>query len=376
MSRSISPPSKRRRTSVDYDRPTKEPSSATLDSPPPDVMRIFSWNINGIAPFLQKPITSFFHSSRTSQAKRIKEVIPPASLRGFLHRHHWPAVLFLQEVKIASTDTKTQNAVRSAVNAALPIESTTSGKGPAYEVHLVLPTDRHNARGLGGNGKVYGVCSIIRSDLFLRYGARFRTVDWDQEGRVSIVELQAAASKLALFNIYAVNGTDNPYRDPATGAVRGTRHDRKLAFHRRLMEECLRLEDEGWGVLVAGDMNVAPSLLDGYPRLRTTPHQHVINRADFNSRFLGIKNGSGGSMSWDGVDVWRQIHETERRYTYFPRSREWGTSCDRVDYVIAGRSIWEAGFITGSGILDSEAERGPSDHVPVWVDVMFRSSDS
>lgn len=377
MSRDISPPAKRRRVSV-----TESPPARQIFAPPTSpqaphqanqgTMRIFSWNINGTAPFLQKSITNFFQVSQLPSAKCGQDIIPPASLRGFLQRHSWPAILFLQEVKVAVADTKTQNAVRMAVNARLPSESTQEKQGPRYEAHFTLPNDAHNARGLRGNGKVYGVCSIIRSDILSACKGSVRTVEWDREGRVSIVELRFPTTKIALFNIYAVNGTDNPYRDPWTGVIRGTRHDRKLVFHRLLKEECVQLEEEGWDVLLAGDMNVAPSTLDGFPRLRTFPQQHVLNRADFKAKFLGEKNAKEDKV-FDGVDVWREMHGHERRYTYFPRGRTWGSSCDRVDYVVIGRKTWGEGVVKGSGILDSEAERGPSDHVPIWVDISMET---
>ncbi|KAL1596618.1 hypothetical protein SLS60_009266 [Paraconiothyrium brasiliense] len=363
MSREISPPpSKRQKMS-----PT-EPTFVNLTTPSPlaapdaDTMRIFSWNVNGIAPFLQRPITNFF-SSKKSHVK-----LQPASLRECLKRHQWPAILFLQEVKIATRDVKTQDAVRSAVNARLSPGSSKSERGPRYEAYFTLPLDKHNARGLGGRGKVYGVCSIIREDLTTKYQTKVRTVEWDKEGRISVVELKNGSTRVALFNVYAVNGTDNPYRDPATGAIRGTRHDRKLAFHRLLMEECLSLEEDGWEVLLAGDMNVAPARIDGHPRLRTFPQQHVLNRADFNFRFLGGKKQREEKV-FDGVDVWRRMNEYEKRYTWFSRNQEWGTSCDRVDYIIVGRKMWDKALVRAAGILDSEAERGPSDHVPIWVDI-------
>lgn len=326
-------------------------------------IRIFSWNVNGIAPFLQKSIRSFFPAS---QPQLEEDNVPPASLRGFLQRHKWPSILFLQEVKIASKDTKTQDLVKAAVNAKRLSE--TDNSGPTYETHFTLPNDPHNARGLRGSGKLYGVCSILRTDLHKTYHVTIRTVSWDNEGRISIVQLTGKSTKLAIFNIYAVNGTSNPYRDPNTGAVTGTRHDRKLQFHRHLLQECRDLEAEGWNVLLAGDMNVAPDARDGYPKLRTFPKQHAINRADFRDRLLA---GEG----LNGVDVWREMHGDERRFTYYPRGREWGTSCDRVDYVVAGRSTWEKGVVEASGILNSEGERGPSDHCPVWVDVGLEGKD-
>jgi exonuclease III len=375
MDRKISPPpSKRRKTSTQ-----KATTNRTVRQPPPptnsDTMRLFSWNINGIAPFLQKPITSFFAPSNPPSSNKSKPTvtIPPASLRGFLYRHDWPAVLFLQEVKIGASDEKTQDAVRKAVSTRVPEEDLGVKRGPMYQAHFTLPNDPYNARGLRGSGKVYGVCSIVRADLFSNYKANVRTVDWDKEGRVSIVELTSLSSKFALFNIYAVNGTDNPYRDPSKGTIRGTRHDRKLAFHRQLMGECLALERDHWNVVLAGDMNVAPTLLDGYPRLRDFPHQHVINRADFNAKFLGVER-EPEEEGFQGVDVWREKHTDERRYTYYSRGREWGSNCDRVDYAIVGRKMWDEELVAGAGILDTEAERGPSDHVPIWVDIKLGES--
>ena len=127
---------------------------------------------------------------------------------------------------------------------------------------------------------------------------------------------------------------------------------------------------------MAGDFNIAPARVDGRPNLRTFPHQHVLNRADFLSKFLGQEKqdveksrGKEGQQNWQGVDVWRAMNPDTRRFTYFPRSRDWGSSCDRVDYVIAGKRLWDTGRVTGAGILDSEAERGTSDHVPIWAGI-------
>lgn len=279
-------------------------------------------------------------------------------------------MIFLQEIKIASSDSKTQEAVRIAVNTHNTAEKASLDKrGPTYDVFFTLPNDPHNARGLRGNGKVYGVCSIIRSDLSATSrNVKVRTVDWDKEGRVSVIELDSPSFKLALYNIYAVNGTDNPYRDPETGAVLGTRHDRKLAFHRLLMEECKAMEAGGREVLLVGDFNVALDARDGFPKLRTFPQQHVINRNDFLFKFMGQEEAQP-KQGFGGLDVWRQMHGDERRYTYFPRNSEWGSSCDRIDYIIAGRGFWEKQLVKACGILDSEEGRGPSDHVPIWIDI-------
>ena len=379
MSRSISPPpAKRRRTETQAALSLqREPTATTASLPSTSLstLRIFSWNVNGIAPFLQRPITTFFQvtDSQSAKTQDVKNVIPPASLRGFLQRHDWPAVLFLQEVKIAVKDENIQGAVRTAINSALPCESAPGAKGPLYEAHFTLPTDLHNARGLRGNGKIYGVCSIFRSDLRGKFNINTRTVDWDNEGRISVLEVEYASTKLAIFNIYAVNGTDNPYRNPITGAIQGTRHDRKLEFHRSLMQECIDLEDAGWLVVLAGDMNVAPDARDGHPKLRIFPPQHTLNRADFHEKLL--TGNKGKIKGFNGVDIWRKMHDKERKYTYFPRGATWGCSCDRVDYFLAGRTVWDKGLIKACGILDNEMDRGPSDHVPIWADIKLEDND-
>jgi hypothetical protein len=189
MNGGISPPltkhQKTTRTAPNLDSPLP----ATSSSFSADALRIFSWNINGIEPILQKSI----------------------------------AMLLLQEVKITSRDIKTPDAVRTAIN----ISSTTmSHNDPAYEAHSTLPSNLHNARGLNGNGKIYGVCSILQCDLRNERGTSTRTVDWNNGGRVSLVELESTHHKLATFNIYAANSTDYAYRDLTTDAVRGVRHNR------------------------------------------------------------------------------------------------------------------------------------------------------
>lgn len=194
-----------------------------------------------------------------------------------------------------------------------------------------------------------------------------RTVDWDLEGRIQVLETHPPAGSnlpgLSIWNIYAVNGTANAYKSPSTGEVVGTRHDRKLAFHSMLLDECLRLQKEGYEVVLAGDMNVARGVLDGYPNLRTAPEEHIKNREDFNSKFFEDEQG------FRGVDVFRKVHGDRRAYSYYPRGRTWGESCDRVDLIICSKGLRDC--ISEADILDSPAERGPSDHVPLFASFTF-----
>lgn len=333
MERDISPPpTKKRRLEG---RKSEELPSERHEG---DVFSIFSWNINGISPFLQRSIKTFFEPRSTSNSKADSQ-IPSASLRDFLRRQNWPTVLCLQEVKINPDDSATKRAVEKAVRSPTP----NPFNEPDYQAFFVLPSDPHNARGFGR--KVYGVCTIVRADFLAGTKAKARTVDWDLEGRFSIIETEATADlpKLSIWNIYAVNGTTNPYKDPTTGKVTGTRHDRKLAVHKLLLEECLRLETEGYQVILAGDINIARSAIDGFPNLRTFPEQHSRNRADFNVKFFSDEKGLCA------LDTFRHSHPEQRGYTYYARGGVFGSSCDRVGADItlnwwhslqAGRWIW------------------------------------
>ncbi|KAK7750776.1 hypothetical protein SLS62_007328 [Diatrype stigma] len=443
----------------------------------PGTLRIFSWNINGIAPFLedyqQKSIRGFLRPSPDSGKKRprgsdgVDDVTSDsendeldisstgtedpatqgkASLRLALRRYRWPHVLFLQEVKIKPGDTKTLATVRAAVNhvsgsarvdhrgrrdvhnrgSELKPENEKDCNtrledgGPEYDVWFNLPADPRNAKGFGG--KLYGVAAIVRKDFMDRYVQSIRDVAWDREGRVQVIETREVSfplilttdpatsaslvshegpnaedpsssaepvtTTLAIINIYAVNGTSNDYYNTYTGAGAGTRHDRKLAVHMELLREAHALQRRGFQLIIAGDLNVARDELDGHPDLRTYPHQHVLNRADFNAKFFtkaSIRNTHSVAayphlqdddvtakkedtiQGLDGIDTFRHLHGSERRYSYYPRNRPWGTSCDRVDLIIASRAL--SGSIVAAGICDNPRDRGPSDHCPVWAEI-------
>ncbi|KAK4171354.1 Endonuclease/exonuclease/phosphatase [Triangularia setosa] len=318
MTREISPPPLKRRKLVSHDSEKKSPS-----------FRVFSWNINGL--------------------------------------------------KIKHGDSKTLAAFPMTINTPLNISDILSEKR-TYTLDTVLPRDKCNARGL--QGKLYGVGPIIRKDFARNHAARIREVDWDLEGQVSIVELTKGSAQdrpLALINIYAANGTSAPYRSPKTGKVVGTRYDHKIAFYSHLRDECLELGAQGYNVVVAGDLNIARGVLDGYPNLRTYPNQHCLNRTEFNAKLLGkvdnkrakayVTANSEKEVCLDAVDVVRALRGSERRYTYHLRTTRRGNSCDRVDLILASKRFWGQGHILATGILDSPQERGPSDHVPLWVEL-------
>ena len=330
-SRSVSPPALRCRLLPGKTSATTPPVKADNNE-----LTFYCWNVNGITPLLQKQIN---FSSRS--------IYP---LRAFLKAHNWPHLLCLQEVKVNRNDEATQRRVELAANAGgLPSE-------PTYTTHFSLPRDKYNATGFGG--KVHGVASLIRDDAV---SSSTIWPDWDLEGRVLVHKFSAL--KLTVINGYWVNGTSNPYRNSTSGVIEGTRHNHKLRFHAHVLELCRTVEKRGWNVLLLGDMNIAPRRIDGHPNLRTSPVQHVKNRADFNHKFLNAENKDG----LRAADLFRHCHGDKRKFTYHGRGRPWGESCDRVDLVIASRRLVEAGAVMDTDICDTPKDRGHSDHVPLWV---------
>lgn len=139
-------------------------------------------------------------------------------------------------------------------------------------------------------------------------------------------------------------------------------------MHELLQTECRSLEADGVEVVVAGDMNVARSKLDGHPNLRTFPEQHCINRADFERRFFSGEVAAGSSESKDKfqpsesldmVDSFREVHPRRAGYTYYPRTKQFGSSADRVDMIILSHSL--KANLTRADMLETAADRGPSD---------------
>ncbi|KAL8984982.1 MAG: hypothetical protein Q9177_004560 [Variospora cf. flavescens] len=358
--RVVSPPTTSSSTTSPVSSIPISPSSNSILQPTPQTLRIYSWNINGIGPYLdtQPPITNFFPTASSSQRKA--KPSPDPSLRTCLHRWSYPHLLFLQEIKIAPGDTSSIASLRRTINSPLSNDGSITTSSRLYDAHLCLPRDKHNATGFGG--KVYGVCSLIRRDIAA--SSTTKTVDWDLEGRVLITEIPVDG--IVVFNIYAVNGTTNPYRDPASGKVIGDRHTRKRQFHAELRNECARYDHQGWAVVVAGDLNIAQTEADSWPELRVGK-EHVLNRKHFKECFMNGRGEGGLEMR----DTFREVKGEERKFTYRPRGRVWGEGMDRVDLIMASQRLG----VKDADILDDEMERGRSDHVPLWVEVLVGSGN-
>lgn len=74
------------------------------------------------------------------------------------------------------------------------------------------------------------------------------------------------------------------------------------------------------------------------------------------------------------IDSFRHLHPLQAGYTYYPRHTEFGRSCDRVDLIMLSRSLKPC--LISAGIMATPADRGPSDHVPLYAELQFPSSNS
>lgn len=231
-----------------------------------------------------------------------------------------PDVLCLQELRIRHHDADAVRALQTAL--------------PGYRCYCSLPRDARNVTFRGG--RMYGVATFVRGRW------RAEVPEWDVEGRVVVVR----RARMAIVNVYAVNGTAKPWFD-AAGRVAGDRHVFKRRFQERVFDLARALRRQG-SVILAGDWNVSRTAKDTHPRLRTE-EPHATARAELNARIAA-----------DGlVDVWRALHPDERAYTWFNR-RARGLDAARVDYVLVSDDLMPR--VRHARIL---APFTSSDHAPI-----------
>jgi exodeoxyribonuclease-3 len=164
-----------------------------------------------------------------------------------------------------------------------------------------------------------------------------------------------APLRIAVFNVYAVNGTSKPWWNHETGCFEGDRHGFKRRFIARLGEAAAAIQAGGVDLTLIGEWNVSRARLDTWPRLRTE-EPHATARRTFNADFIG-------ALSL--VDAFRHLHPHARKYTWFNRRARNHLDAARVDFALVSASILPR--IVEAGIDESPAARGASDHAPLWL---------
>jgi exodeoxyribonuclease III len=283
-------------------------------------LEVVSWNIDGLA--------------RTFNGR----AAPLSEMHRVLGE---PAVLCLQEVRIKPDDAPLIAQLRDAL--------------PGYACGYSLCADPRNVTFRGG--RAYGVATYVRDELAPLWLERQL---WDREGRLVVCELPRL--RLAIANVYAVNGTGKPYFDHELGRLRGDRHQFKLRFQQHLLELFARLSERGLRLLLIGDWNVSRSVQDVHPRLRSeAPHARA--RAMFNDQFM---------PQLDLVDAFRELHPDARAFTWFDRvaARYGRPDAARVDYALLSRELLSD--VKHCEVAEALAPQLGSDHAPVKLTLALR----
>jgi len=286
-------------------------------------MRIVAWNIENLARWL--PGAAAKPGARNPPS--------PARFRAHVAALGEPDILCLQEIRLRPQDRDLIAAARALL--------------PGYTCHLALANDPRNVKYRGG--RAYGVATYVRDTLGTVSSA---TPAWDREGRVVVTAHPAHA--LAVINLYAVNGTDAPYWDPASGAQDGDRHAHKQRFQARIFALADELRTTA-NVVIAGDWNVSRTAADVTPRLRTE-EPHAAARAQLNARI--------SDTTW--IDAFRSLHPEARKFTWFGPSR-YRLDAARVDYILVDPDLLER--VTTADILDAKPLRPHSDHAPLLLEL-------
>jgi len=277
-------------------------------------MRLFSWNIENLPRFLAPAAGT-------------------PSLLQIVDAWGAPEMVCLQETRIRPRDVELVRAMERAL--------------PGYACHYALCDDPRNVTYRGG--RAYGVVTYVKR-RFAR--SRGRTLPWDREGRVVVVEL--AAKKLAVVNLYAVNGTSKPYYDHELGRVHGDRHAFKRRVNRLVAAEAQALAARGFRLVLVGDWNISRAAIDTHPRLRTE-EPHARARRELNDEII---------PALDVVDAFRALHPTTKKYTWFNNHAR-RLDAARVDYALVSRAL----DVEAADIDETRAHRFASDHAPLWLEL-------
>ncbi|EJT97794.1 DNase I-like protein [Dacryopinax primogenitus] len=353
------PPAKRQRLN-----PSSKTRSVRTPSPPrrdsEERTRIISWNIETPIPFLDLRYTISSTGMSSYLVHPPRRIPENDFLRMLLKEWDWPEFVCLQEVRARPTDKDWMTAMCAAANGVSPLDrdgetDRREDGGPTYTAYWALNVSRRGQRR-------FGVCTLVAHPWVKRV-RRERTVGWDAEGRVHILEFDG----WALVNVYALNGSDFPWVDPrmegdplAKVLPQKTRNERKREFNMLLLEEIQTMRARGLRPVLIGDFNISLAKVDCYPRLRTQ-HPHALARKQFNEVFI---------PQAEVVDVYRAFHGSETAYSWFAKGKPVGSDAARVDYALVDRQlIREKGEGREMGTGYGGKNVGKSDHGIVWLDM-------
>lgn len=298
-------------------------------------VKVVSWNCDGLDRYLSPSaggIEKFFKTAKPKPEPKSGPQKDATEVDSFLSRFikmHQPDVLCLQEVHFKRKEA-------DALSARLKADA------PLYKHYACLPySDAGRRRS--------GTILLYRESAF-PHPVALRTVDWDNEGRVAVLETHG----LVLFAVYALNSTEYPYIDPITRRAQGTRADRKRHFDTLLASEMQSAVAAGRGVVAVGDFNVSRYPIDALHGHLRTHEPHATNRRHFNATFGGFR------------DIVRELYPEQDKFSWFSRTMGGADQVDkaRVDLIFVSDAV----AVDGADTLE-DADRGQSDHCPLFVTV-------
>ena len=70
------------------------------------------------------------------------------------------------------------------------------------------------------------------------------------------------------------------------------------------------------------------------------------------------------------IDTFRHLHSEKKAYSFYPGTKAFGESCDRVDMRPISKSLKGQ-----AGMHETPTERGPGDHVPLYAYLNFEEGE-
>lgn len=160
--------------------------------------------------------------------------------------------------------------------------------------------------------------------------------------------IEAAVNGVIVASIYAPNGNPQP----------GPKFDYKLKWLQRLRKHAATLQQDV-PVILAGDYNVAPTLLDIYPT-RSWDNDALVQPRSRQAFAKLVDQG------W--TDAIRTLHPAEPMFTFWDYQRNrWARNAGlRLDHFLVSPHI--AARLLKAGVdRSARGEEGASDHAPAWI---------
>jgi exodeoxyribonuclease-3 len=161
--------------------------------------------------------------------------------------------------------------------------------------------------------------------------------------------IEAAIKGILVGCIYLPNGNPQP----------GPKFDYKLAWFKRLATHARKLLREDVPVVLAGDYNVAPAVVDIYPT--TSWDDDALVQPQSRAAYARlVKQG------W--TDAIRELHGEERVYTFwhYMRNRWQRNAGLRLDHLLLSPAL--ANRLHEAGVDRSlRGKPNASDHAPAWI---------